>query len=68
MATTTGTGALADSGVLAVVFGALVLAVPGSGVRVLVWMIGALVVVLGVLAVAAALDRHGRPLPIPHRG
>jgi uncharacterized membrane protein HdeD (DUF308 family) len=60
---------LALTGVLSIVFGALLLLSPGTGALALLWMIGTYAIVFGLLLGALGLRLHswgraaGRPLP-----
>jgi uncharacterized membrane protein HdeD (DUF308 family) len=48
------------SGILSVLFGGALLAVPGAGLLVIVWWIGAYALVAGIVMIALAFKLRGR--------
>ena len=54
---------LALSGVVSVVFGVLLVALPGPGILTLLWLLGAYAIVFGVLLVALAFRMRGVGAP-----
>jgi len=48
------------NGVLSLLFGAVLLALPGAGLLVIVWLIGAYALVFGIVLIALAFKLRGR--------
>ena len=53
------------NGVLSLLFGAVLLALPGAGLLVIVWWIGAYAIVFGILLIALAFKLRGRHQAVP---
>jgi uncharacterized membrane protein HdeD (DUF308 family) len=63
-----GEWALILGGILSVIFGVLLAALPGVGILALVWLIGAYAIVAGVLLLAAALRARRSEKASPREG
>ena len=53
------------NGALSLLFGAVLLALPGAGLLVIVWWIGAYAIVFGILLIALAFKLRGRHQAVP---
>ena len=53
------------NGILSLLFGAVLLALPGAGLLVIVWWIGAYAIVFGILLIALAFKLRGRHQAAP---